>query len=283
MEIFRSIKDNQAWADGIRAGKKTIGFVPTMGALHIAHVSLIKRAKDENDRVIVSIFVNPIQFGPNEDLSSYPGNFEDDMKLCESNGVDTVFYPESPEMYLKDHSTKISVSELTRSMCGEYRPGHFEGVATVVAKLFNIVKPHRAYFGQKDYQQYVVIERMVRDLNFDLGLIMCPIIRENDGLAVSSRNQYLTEAHRKQAVNIYRALTAAEKLIREGEEKAKRINKRLKDMISNKIPDSIIDYAGVYDAYNLKPVDIIGRVLVVAAAVRLGRARLIDNILVTAC
>lgn len=251
-----------------------------MGALHIAHEELIKKARAENDFVMVSIFVNPTQFGANEDYDSYPGTFEQDSELCRNNGADAIFYPEVQDMYLTDSSTAVEVSDITETMCGRYRPGHFEGVATVVAKLFNIVKPHRVYLGQKDFQQYRVIERMVRDLNFDLDLIMCATVREQDGLAVSSRNKYLNARQRKQAGCIYKALRQGEKLINTGVKKTEVISTKVRDMINRNIPGCKIDYAGVYDAYSLKPADVIRSDVVIGVAVWLGKARLIDNIIV---
>lgn len=280
MKVFRSAGETQKWADSIRAEQKSIGFVPTMGALHVAHAELVKRARAENDFVVVSIFVNPTQFSPEDDYDSYPRDFEEDSRLCRDNGVDIIFYPEVPDMYLKDSSTVVEVTGITETMCGRYRPGHFEGVATVVVKLFNIVKPHRVYLGQKDYQQYRVIERMARDLDFGIELIICPTVREKDGLAVSSRNKYLNEQQRTQAAWIYRALIQGEKLIDSGEKKADIVNEKIKDTINKNIQDCRIDYAGVYDAYSLKPVDVIETDVVIAASVWLGKARLIDNVLV---
>ncbi len=280
MKVFKDISEIRKRANAIRVERKSLGFVPTMGALHIAHTELIKTAEEENDFVIVSIFVNPTQFGPGEDYDSYPENFEKDKKLCENTGVDAVFYPEVSDMYPKSHSTTVKVSDITETMCGKYRPGHFEGVATVVAKLFNIINPHRVYLGQKDYQQYRVIERMVGDLNFDLKLVMCPTVREKDGLAVSSRNQYLSEAERGRASYIYRALKEGEELIKKGIKETRLINEKVKNIIKENIPECKIDYAGVYDAYTLKHVDIIKEDVVIATAVWVGKARLIDNIVV---
>ncbi len=280
MKVFKDISESRKWANAIRAERKSLGFVPTMGALHIAHAELIKTAKEENDFVIISIFVNPTQFGPGEDYDSYPENFEKDKELCENTGVDAVFYPEVSVMYHKEHSITVKVSDITETMCGKYRPGHFEGVATVVAKFFNIINPHRVYLGQKDYQQYRVIERMVGDLNFDLKLVMCPTVREKDGLAVSSRNQYLSEAGRCQAPCIYRELKECEKLIKKGIKEARLINEKIKSIIKENIPECKIDYAGVYDACSLKHVDIIKGNVVIATAVWVGKARLIDNIVI---
>ncbi|MFW6134110.1 MAG: pantoate--beta-alanine ligase [Elusimicrobiota bacterium] len=280
MKFFKEPARVQKWAENIRKEEKTIGFVPTMGALHIGHESLIKKAVKKNDSVVVSLFVNPTQFGPDEDYSSYPRKFEKDKHMCEKCGVDVLFKPGLDDMYEKNHSTAVKVKDLTNTMCGKSRPGHFRGVTTVVAKLFNIVKPHRAYFGQKDYQQYRVIQRMTRDLNFDLELVMCPIVREKDGLAVSSRNKYLDKEQRAQAVFLYKALIKGRKLIEQGVDSVEKINRKIKSVIKENIKQGEIDYAGVYDSVSLKPAEKIDRDVVLACAVKIGKARLIDNILV---
>ncbi|MFC2061656.1 pantoate--beta-alanine ligase [Elusimicrobiota bacterium] len=280
MEIIERVKDAQSWADSIRSGNKTIGFVPTMGALHVAHSSLIERARRENDQVIVSIFINPTQFGPDEDLDSYPRTFEEDKKLCSEGGADAIFYPAVEEMYGKGRNTTVCVDKITLNMCGKCRPGHFNGVAIVVAKLFNIVKPHRAYFGQKDYQQFRVIQDMVNDLDFDVEPVMCPIFREEDGLAVSSRNKYLNEEERRQAAGISRALKKGEELIKNGEQAADVICSEMDQVVRESIPSCKIDYLGVFDTGILEPVDVIDKEVVLAAAVWVGKARLIDNLLI---
>ncbi|MGM0440980.1 MAG: pantoate--beta-alanine ligase [Elusimicrobiota bacterium] len=277
MEILTDPRKVQNRTDAFKEYGDTVGLVPTMGALHVAHESLIKKARRENDRVIVSIFVNPTQFGPGEDLDSYPRNFEKDSEICKKHSTDIIFNPEVSDMYKNNHSTEVKVSNLTSTMCGARRPGHFEGVATVVSKLFNIAKPHRAYFGQKDYQQFRVIERMVRDLNFDIDLVMCPIVREKDGLAVSSRNRYLDDSLRKQAPHIYKALSGAKKMVLNGIE-LNSVRERLREYIEKNIPDGKIDYANIYDARTLKSASGPDSDLVAAAAVWLGKARLIDNV-----
>ncbi|HBC96960.1 MAG TPA: pantoate--beta-alanine ligase [Clostridium sp.] len=255
----------------------TVGLVPTMGFLHEGHESLIKRAVSENDKVVVSVFVNPAQFGPNEDFKIYPRDIERDAKLCECAGADLIFNPEPSTMYCEDASTTVNVKGLTEELCGVRRPVHFGGVCLVISKLFNIVTPDRAYFGEKDAQQLAVVKRMVRDLNFDVKIIGCPIVREADGLARSSRNVYLSEEERKAAVVLSRSLDGAEKALNSGERNASRI----KEIISQKLNSELlarIDYVEVADSVNLKPVsgDIDGSVLV-AIAVYIGKVRLIDN------
>ncbi|WP_294183742.1 pantoate--beta-alanine ligase [uncultured Clostridium sp.] len=255
----------------------TVGLVPTMGFLHEGHESLIKRAVSENDKVVVSVFVNPAQFGPNEDFKIYPRDIERDAKLCECAGADLIFNPEPSTMYCEDASTTVNVKGLTEELFGVRRPVHFGGVCLVISKLFNIVTPDRAYFGEKDAQQLAVVKRMVRDLNFDVKIIGCPIVREADGLARSSRNVYLSEEERKAAVVLSRSLDGAEKALNSGERNASRI----KEIISQKLNSELlarIDYVEVADSVNLKPVsgDIDGSVLV-AIAVYIGKVRLIDN------
>ncbi len=280
MQVVDDPNEIQDCIERVRISGKSIGFVPTMGALHIAHESLMQKAVSENDFNVVSIFVNPTQFGPGEDYDSYPRTYDEDIKLCEKNGIDIVFYPEVQKIYYKDQSISIRIAGLTDTMCGKSRPGHFEGVAMVVAKLFNLVRAHKAYFGQKDFQQFKVIERMVRDLNFNIKLVMCPTVREYDGLAVSSRNRYLNSSERQNASAIYAALREAETIIKNGERNAETINKKINEAMQNNIPDCRIDYAAVYDAVNLSEVDFVKNDVVVAAAVWIGSARLIDNILV---
>ncbi|MFH1414786.1 MAG: pantoate--beta-alanine ligase [Elusimicrobiota bacterium] len=280
VEISDDIKAVRARLRQERSQGKTIGFVPTMGALHKAHAQLIKRAVSENDFSVVSIFVNPTQFGPDEDFKTYPGDFDADTALCDSAAVDTVFHPSVETLYKEDESTRVVVSGITDTMCGKTRPGHFEGVATIVSKLFNIIEPHRVYLGQKDYQQFRVIERMVKDLDFDIELVMCPTEREDDGLAVSSRNRYLDDKERKQSAYIYKALKKGKEMILAGERDAGAVSRKITEIITGNIDAQGIDYAGVFDAYTLKPVGEIKKDIVLAAAVRLGRARLIDNTIV---
>ena len=256
----------------------SIGFVPTMGSLHRGHMSLIKRAKQENDLVVVSIFVNPTQFAPGEDLESYPRDIEKDYNNSIEAGADIIFNPEVSEMYPEMSSTFVTVEgDMTRKLCGRTRPTHFKGVTTVVAKLFNIVKPNNAYFGQKDAQQVAVIEKMVRDLNFDVNIISCELIREKDGLAMSSRNIYLNEKERAEALILSKSLLEVKAMFLNGE----RDSNKLKEHILNQINTSdlaIIDYVEILDAKNLESIDIIDKKTLVALAVKFGKTRLIDNI-----
>ncbi|CCJ33037.1 MULTISPECIES: pantoate--beta-alanine ligase [Caloramator] len=281
MEIIRSVIKMQNKAKELLKEGKTIGFVPTMGYLHDGHKSLIERARRENDIVVVSIFVNPTQFGPNEDYDRYPRDEERDKKICEAAGCDIVFIPEREDMYGENYSTYVEVLNLTEGLCGASRPGHFRGVATVVTKLFNIVKPTRAYFGQKDAQQLAVIKRMVMDLNMDVVIVPCPIVREEDGLAMSSRNTYLNEDERKQALVLYKSLKLAEKMIIDGERDVKRIKDEMVNLIKTS-KDAVIDYVEFVDNQNLKPVDKVEGEVLIALAVKIGKTRLIDNTVVRA-
>ena len=254
----------------------TVGLVPTMGYLHEGHMSLINKAVEENDRVVVSIFVNPTQFGPGEDLESYPRDLERDVALCENAGTDIVFQPSVSEMYLDNFCTFVDVDVLTKGLCGKTRPTHSRGVCTVVSKLFNIVGPDRAYFGQKDAQQLAVIRRMVRDLNFNVQVVGCPIVREEDGLAKSSRNTYLNKEERAAAVVLHKGLTAAEELLESGEKDPEKIVKAVTDVIQQE-PLAKIDYVELVNWDTLTPVyQVMGEVLV-AVAVYIGKTRLIDN------
>lgn len=285
MDIIRSIRAMQETARNIKERGVTIGFVPTMGALHQGHLSLIKRCKEENHVTVVSIFVNPIQFGPSEDYTRYPRDLEGDIEKLSALEVDILFFPEVKDIYPDDYKTYITVEELSSKMCGAFRPGHFRGVATVVAKLFNIVKPDRAYFGQKDYQQTVVIRKMVEDLNFDVDIVVCPTIRERDGLAMSSRNLYLNEDERRAATLIYQVLKRAEEMVLSGESFEK-----VRDFMNNTLSAEPlireIQYASIFHPERLEELSR-GNIsvykedsLVLAAAVVLGNARLIDNIVV---
>jgi pantoate--beta-alanine ligase len=276
--IIRSVRQMQRTAEQLRS-KGRIGFVPTMGALHDGHLELIRRAKRLADFVVVSIFVNPIQFGPNEDFRSYPRDSARDRRLLEELGVDVIFYPEVRDMYPSGFTTYVEVEGLTRELCGRSRPGHFRGVTTVVAKLFNIVKPHIAVFGQKDAQQVLVIKRMVRDLNFDLKVVVVPTVREPDGLAMSSRNVYLTPAQRRQAPVLYQSLQLAARLIRSGVTDARRVRQAMRRLVSSQ-PDARIDYIQIVDTKKLEPVQKIQGEVLIALAVYFGRARLIDNIII---
>ena len=254
----------------------TVGLVPTMGYLHEGHQSLIKKAVEENDRVVVSVFVNPIQFAPNEDLETYPRDLEADKRLCDSTGADLIFHPTPEEMYPDGFSTHIQMDNLTKELCGKTRPTHFGGVCTVVGKLFNIVHPDKAYFGQKDAQQLAIIKRMVRDLNFDIEIVGCPIIREPDGLAKSSRNTYLSADERKAALILSKAIRLGEELVADGERNAQTIIKAMTDKINTE-PLARIDYVNVVDALSIEPLDVIKDEVLVAIAVYIGKTRLIDN------
>lgn len=264
----------------VKAWKKeglSIGFVPTMGYLHEGHASLIKRAVSENDKVVVSIFVNPMQFGPTEDLASYPRDLEADSKLCEEMGAELIFHPEPEEMYDQGFCSFVDMNGLTNALCGLSRPVHFRGVCTVVNKLFNIVTPDKAYFGEKDAQQLAVIKRMVKDLNMDIEIVGCPIIREADGLAKSSRNTYLSDESRKQAVILSKSIFMGKKMIEDGERNAKKVIDAMKDMI-NSVSLTKIDYVEIVDVNTMKSIDEIKGEILCAIAVNVGgEARLIDN------
>ena len=254
----------------------SVGLVPTMGYLHEGHQSLMEAAKQNNDRVAVSVFVNPIQFGPGEDFASYPRDFEKDAALCEKVGVDLIFHPEAEEMYDEDFCTYVDMDGLTKELCGKSRPTHFRGVQTVVSKLFHIIPADRAYFGQKDAQQLAVIRRMVRDLDMDIQIVACPIIREADGLAKSSRNTYLDEAERKAALVLSRAVFHGEEMMKNGERNADVILGAMREMIEAE-PLAGIDYVEMVDADTIEPLaEAEGRVLT-AMAVYIGKTRLIDN------
>lgn len=276
MKILSGIKEvREQVKEWKRKGLK-VGFVPTMGYLHEGHKSLIDRAFIENDRVVVSIFVNPMQFGPKEDLSSYPRDLEADSKLCESAGADIIFHPENSEMYFEDFSTYVDINGLTEELCGRSRPIHFRGVCTVVTKLFNIIPADRAYFGEKDAQQLAVIKRMVRDLNFDIEVVGCPIVREIDGLAKSSRNTYLSEKERKASVILSKSLEKAREILNIGERNSEAIIKIITDNIERE-ELAKIDYVQVVDSLSMKPVEKIEKSILVAIAVCIGKTRLIDN------
>lgn len=254
----------------------SVGLVPTMGYLHEGHKSLIDKAVEQNDRVVVSVFVNPIQFGPNEDLATYPRDLDRDSALCENAGADLIFHPEKEDMYFDDFCTYVDMEGLTKGLCGKTRPTHFRGVCTVVSKLFNIVKPDRAYFGQKDAQQLAVIRRMVRDLNFDLEIVGCPIIREEDGLAKSSRNTYLSPEERKAAVILHKGLVKGEELVKNGEKNAAKVAEAIREVIESE-PLAKIDYVEIVDFDNIQTVETIEGPVLAAVAVYIGKTRLIDN------
>lgn len=256
----------------------SVGLVPTMGYLHEGHKSLIERAVEENDKVVVSIFVNPTQFGPTEDFAAYPRDLEKDAQLCKEAGVNLIFHPEDTQMYQSDFSTFVDMTGLTDGLCGRTRQGHFRGVCTIVSKLFHIVNPERAYFGQKDAQQLAVIQHMVQDLNMNIEIIGCPIIREEDGLAKSSRNTYLNAEERKAAVILSQALQSAKEQLEKGEVSSAAICNHIKDMVSQQ-PLAGIDYVELVDWKNLQPVEIIQGQVLVAIAVYIGKTRLIDNLI----
>jgi pantoate--beta-alanine ligase len=276
MNIVSDIAEMQRIASRLRREGKTLGVVPTMGYFHEGHLSLMRRARAECDVVIVTLFVNPTQFGPHEDFASYPRDFERDCQLAEAKGVDILFAPTAEAMYPDGYETTVTVEKLTQPLCGASRPGHFRGVTTIVAKLFNVTQPHRAYFGLKDYQQCKVIEKMVKDLNFDITIVPCPIVREPDGLAMSSRNAYLSPAERQAALVLNRALRYAERLVNDGERDMRIVHVAVWAMVSAE-PLTQIDYIAVVDAETLQPVEKIEQKTLVALAVKIGRARLIDN------
>lgn len=280
MRIIRSIKEMFEVSKEERLRGKTIGFVPTMGALHEGHLSLIRRARKQNDIIVVSIFVNPTQFGPKEDFRKYPRNLQQDALLCKREGVDIIFYPEAKIMYPDDYRTYVLVERLSDCLCGKFRPGHFKGAATVVTKLFNIVNPDIAYFGQKDAQQAIVIQKMVKDLNIPLSIKVMPTLREKSGLAMSSRNLYLSDEEKQRAVVLYQALNLAKSSIKNGNRDPRYIIKKMKQLIEM---DNMakIQYISIIDTEQLAPVkNIKGRVLI-ALAVWMGKTHLIDNIIVS--
>ena len=279
MQVAKTIAEIREWVALARGGSETVGLVPTMGALHAGHVSLIEAAVNRCDHVVVSLFVNPTQFGPSEDFDAYPRPLEEDVRICRDHGVQAVFAPGAREMYPRENLTWVTVETLTEPLCGVFRPGHFRGVTTVCTKLFNIVTPDVAFFGQKDAQQAIVIRRMVADLNMPLEIVVCPTVREPDGLAVSSRNQYLSPQERQDATVIYRSLKRCEELIRCGQTDAPTLVEEMHRVLGQ-VPALEVEYVSILDAEALEPVDPVrGRVLV-AVAGRLGATRLIDNIVV---
>lgn len=276
MKIAYTVEDVKAQVRQWKKEGLTVGLVPTMGYLHEGHESLIKRAAAENDRVVVSVFLNPTQFAPNEDLASYPRDFEADTKLCEGAGAALVFHPEPSEMYAEDACTFVDMTAVTKELCGKSRPIHFRGVCTVVNKLMNISMADRAYFGQKDAQQLAVIRRMVRDLNMNVEVVGCPIIREADGLAESSRNTYLSEEERKAGLVLSQAVKLGQKLVAEGEKSAAAVTGAMSELISAE-PLAKIDYVSMVSWDSIEPVETIEGPVLVAMAVYIGKTRLIDN------
>ncbi|MCZ6571335.1 MAG: pantoate--beta-alanine ligase [Deltaproteobacteria bacterium] len=279
--IITEVRELRGWAEQMRAEGRRIALVPTMGALHEGHLSLVRLAHARADRVVVSIFVNPTQFGPNEDLKHYPRDLASDLSRLRGNGVDVVFTPSVREMYPEGVATWVEVERLGEGMCGRHRPGHFRGVTTIVARLFNVARPHVAVFGEKDYQQLVVIRRMARDLLFDLEIVAGPTVREPDGLAMSSRNAYLTPEARQQARALNAALHEVRELVRSGELNTKRLVAAARNRIE-KEPLAEIDYIEIRDAGSLEPLSRLDRRAVLGLAVRVAATRLIDNTILEA-
>lgn len=278
MEIITTVEAMKAQVAAWKAAGLTVGLVPTMGALHAGHESLMDAARAACDKVVASVFVNPIQFGPDEDFDAYPRDIERDAAIAAAHGVDAVFHPSVEEMYGPAHNTYVVMETLTDALCGASRPGHFRGVCTVVTKLFNIVQPDRAFFGQKDAQQLAIIKRMVADLNMNVRVVGCPIVREEDGLAKSSRNAYLSPAEREAALVLSRAIRAGEEAVAAGERDAAAV-KALMGGIIEAEPLARIDYIEVVDGATMQPTERIGETTLVAMAVYIGRTRLIDNFL----
>ena len=280
MKIVKTVDEVRAQVKEWRKEGLSVGLVPTMGYLHEGHQSLIKKSVEQNDRTVVSVFVNPMQFGPTEDLESYPRDLEADARLVESTGGDLIFNPEPEEMYKDGFCSFVNMTGLPDALCGLTRLVHFKGVCTVVNKLFNIVKPDRAYFGEKDAQQLAIIMRMVKDLNMDIEIVGCPIIREADGLAKSSRNIYLTPEERKAAVILSKSVALGKKMVAEGEKDAKKIVTAMKELINSE-PLATIDYVEMVDMDTMKAIDEVKGHVLCAMAVKFGKARLIDNFIET--
>jgi len=281
MEIIRMPGAMQDTSKSYLYQGKLIGFVPTMGSLHEGHLSLVRRARQESDITVVSIFVNPIQFGPSEDFERYPRDTDSDLEELQKEKADIIFMPEMSLMYPQGFLTHVEVDEISQRLCGAFRPNHFRGVATVVTKLLNIVKPTKVYFGQKDFQQSVIIKKLVRDLNIDADVVVCPTIRERDGLAMSSRNAYLTEKQRKAATVIYKCLQEASDLIKSGIIDGTVVRGFMQERILKETDISSIDYAGVYDPETMVDVYEIRGDILLAVALKIGDTRLIDNMQVT--
>lgn len=278
MKIVGTVKEVREQVKEWKKQGLSVGFVPTMGYLHEGHKSLMDAARKGNDKVVVSIFVNPMQFGPTEDLATYPRDLDHDAALCESTGVDLIFHPEAEEMYEKDFCSFVDMTGLTEGLCGKTRPIHFRGVCTVVNKLFNIVTPDHAYFGQKDGQQLAVIKRMVRDLNMDIEIVGCPIVREEDGLAKSSRNTYLSSEERKAALILSKTVALGKELAKT-EKDANKVVEAMKKNIETE-PLAKIDYVEAVDALSMAPVEKLEGTCMLAMAVYIGKTRLIDNTLI---
>lgn len=276
MEVIEKTDGMQQKAEELRLAGKVLGFVPTMGFFHEGHLELMRVARKHCDVVIISIFVNPMQFGPKEDLTAYPRDLEGDLAKARQVGVDIAFVPTVDQIYTKDFESRVSVEKVTKHLCGLSRPTHFDGVTTIVAKLFNITKPHLAVFGQKDYQQLTVISRMVKDLNMDLQILGVPTYREPDGLAMSSRNSYLNAEERKSALCLKKSLDLAREMVRKGETQSAAIKKAIEDLVRSH-PYTQIDYVNLCDPFTLDDVDTLTGETLLALAVRIGKTRLIDN------
>jgi pantoate--beta-alanine ligase len=281
MKVAKTVESVRRLVKAARSAGRTIGFVPTMGALHIGHVSLIEAAKKKCDFVVVSIFVNPMQFGPKEDFKKYPRPLKADLNICRKAGVNLVFVPTPKTMYPGENLSWVDVEKLSEPLCGKFRPGHFRGVATICAKLFNIVAPDFAFFGQKDAQQAIVIKKMVADLNMPLKIVVCPTVREENGLAMSSRNQYLTAQQKKDAAFIYKSLQKCRQMIKQGGRDTKKIIAEMRKILKQ-IPSVEIQYISIVDAETLQNIDRVAGKILAAIAVKIGHTRLIDNILAEA-
>ena len=279
MKVLRTVQEIQAFSKAAKDAGKSIGLVPTMGALHEGHLTLMRRARQENDVVIASVFVNPTQFGPNEDFDAYPRRFEEDCKKMETIPVDAVFHPEPKEMYPEGYCTYVNVEgDITKKLCGAQRPGHFRGVATVVTKLMNLSRADRAYFGQKDAQQVVVVKRFVSDLNIPTEVVMVPIVREESGLARSSRNQYLSDTEKEAALVLSRSLRKGKEAFESGEKGVELLKKIVRDEIETE-PTAVIDYVDIYSFPALLPIENVSEPALLAIAVKIGKTRLIDNMI----
>jgi pantoate--beta-alanine ligase len=278
LQVITSIEDIKQRIKTFKENQLSIGFIPTMGALHEGHLSLVRQAKEENDKVVVSIFINPLQFGINEDFTQYPRAFDNDCKLLSKEDVDIVFNPKAPEMYPNGFCASVVLEHLEDRLCGKSRPGHFRGVAVVVLKLFNLVKPDVAYFGQKDFQQTVVIKRMVADLNLDVNIKVLPTIRDKEGLALSSRNAYLNGTEKKDALCLYKALIKAQTMVNAGAKNAEEIKGEMEKIINN-CKSARINYISIVNPETLEAVSEVRSGNVAALAVRIGKTRLIDNII----
>ena len=280
MRVITTVQEMQEIVQQVKTEKKSVGFVPTMGFLHEGHLTLLRNARKDNEVVVLSIFVNPLQFGPNEDFTTYPRDFERDRSLAEKEKIDFLFYPSVAEMYPSEASISVIVKDRTDVLCGRSRPGHFDGVATVLTKLFNIIMPTRAYFGKKDAQQVAVIDGLIKDFNFPIKLVPIDIVREEDGLAKSSRNVNLDPHEREQAAALYRSLQKARSAIEEGERSIPKLKKIIETIILNESQGKI-DYVEIYSYPGLKPIDIASGSIIMAIAVKFSRVRLIDNIIMT--